>query len=401
MKPQKTHALSQTELIALIAMMFATVAFSIDAMLPSMLQIATDLQLAVPQNASLVITTFLMGMGLGTLFAGPLSDSLGRKPVVFGGLAIYAAGAIMASMAQSLEMMIAGRLVQGLGAAGPRVVSAAIIRDLYSGPAMARILSLAMTLFLIVPALAPMLGAWIAALLGWRAVFAAFLVFAAVLMVWFGRRLHETLPKAGRIAFRPRVIARAMAEVWSNPVSRLSILVQTLLMGLLFSILTMVQPIFDISFGRADSFPYWFGAIAVVAASSTVLNSSLVMRYGMRRLATVALFVQIGISIAALVAMQLMPDAAFGIFIAWLLTVFFQAGMTTANLNTIALGPVGHIAGTAATVMGAVSTIGGAILGSLIAQTFDGTPRPLLYAALGLVVLASILLQRMRRYDGA
>ena len=184
--------LSQPEFIALIAMLFATIAFSIDAMLPALPQIAAELTPADPNRAQLILTSFVLGMGLGTFLAGPISDALGRKPVIVLGAGLYMVGALLAWAAPTLETVLAARLLQGLGAAGPRVVSLAMVRDLYSGRHMARIMSFAMMIFTLVPALAPLAGQGIIALTGWRGIFLAFLVFAVVATSWLSLRQPET-----------------------------------------------------------------------------------------------------------------------------------------------------------------------------------------------------------------
>ena len=188
--------LAQGEFIALIAMLFATIAFSIDAMLPALPRIAQELTPGNPNAAQLIITSFVLGIGLGTLVAGPLSDSFGRKPVIVAGAALYCLAAAVAYMAPTLETVLAARLVQGLGAAGPRVVSLALVRDLYKGREMARVVSFAMMIFALAPAFAPLLGSAIIAGFGWRGIFLAFITFSAASMLWLASRQPETLPVA-------------------------------------------------------------------------------------------------------------------------------------------------------------------------------------------------------------
>ncbi|MEO0863230.1 MAG: MFS transporter, partial [Pseudomonadota bacterium] len=379
---------SRVEFIALMAMMFATIAFSIDAMMPALPAIAADIAPAGVAQAALVMTFFVIGMGAGTFFMGPLSDAWGRKPVVYLGLAIYALGAVLSWMAPTLELMLAARVLQGLGASGPRVVSAAIIRDLYSGRAMASILSLTMMVFLLVPGVAPLLGQIITELAGWRAIFAAFLVFGVILLLWFGFRISETLPPEHRRPLRAPLLWDAVQQMFAHPTVRLSIFVQTLMLTILFSVLIMVQPIFEVSFGRADSFPIWFGAIAVASGISSLLNAAIVGRFGMRRLVTWALAAQVVVSGAFVAFLLLDLPGVFAFYVVWQWGVMFQGGLTVANLNAIAMQPMGHIAGMAASVIGAVSTILGAAIASPIGTLFDGTPLPLVMTVLVLCLLA-------------
>ncbi|WP_299686773.1 multidrug effflux MFS transporter [uncultured Tateyamaria sp.] len=399
-KPAK-QKVGKVEFIALMAMMFATIAFSIDAMLPVLPDIAADIAPGGTAQAALILTFFVVGMGLGTFFMGPLSDAWGRKPVLYLGLGIYALGSVLSWAAPTLEMMLAARVLQGLGAAGPRVVSAAIIRDLYSGRHMASILSLTMMVFLLVPGIAPLMGALIADAFGWRAIFAAFLIFGVVLFLWFGLRMSETLPPQNRRPLRWPLIVDAVRQMVVHPTVRLSIIVQTLMMSILFSILTMVQPIFEIAFDRADTFPYWFGAIAVASGVSSLLNAAIVGRFGMRRLVTWALAVQVIVS--SLFVLYLVADlpGVFAVYLVWQWGVMFQAGLTVANLNAIAMEPMGHIAGMAASVIGALSTVLGALIASPVGLLFDGTPLPLVALVLIFCVTASVLMQLMRRAEAA
>ncbi|MFL4471048.1 multidrug effflux MFS transporter [Tateyamaria armeniaca] len=401
MTTPKGQNLSKMEFIALMAMMFATIAFSIDAMMPALPDISADIAPLGVAQAALVMTFFVIGMGAGTFFTGPLSDAYGRKPVVYMGLAVYALGAILSWIAPTLETMLAARVLQGLGAAGPRVVSAAIIRDLYSGRAMASIMSLTMVVFLLVPGVAPLIGALIADAFGWRAIFAAFLAFGVLLFIWFSLRISETLPVSARRPLRVPLMLDAVRQMFANRTVRLSIFVQTLMLMMLFSVLTMVQPIFDVSFGREESFPLWFGAVAVSSGVSSLLNAAIVGRFGMRRLVTWALGAQVVVS--ALFVGWMLADLPylFPLFIIWLWGVMFQGGLTVANLNAIAMEPMGHIAGMAASVIGAVSTVIGGALASPIGLLFDGTPIALVATVMVASALASVLMQYMRRAEAA
>lgn len=383
----------------MIAMMFATVAFSVDAMLPALPAMTEELGLAEPGRAPLIITVFMGGLGLGTLVAGPLSDALGRKPVFYIGLAVYLSGAAMAGLSQSFEWMLVWRFVQGLGAAGPRIVSVAIIRDLFHGREMARIMSLTLMIFLIVPALAPAMGALIAEFFHWRMIFTAFVGFGLIMGLWFSLRIEETLPPDARRRLSVAGLTGALREMFGMRLFQISLTVQTLVMTTLFGVLTMVQPIFDQTFGKDDSFPYWFGAIALLSGVSSLLNASLVGRFGMRRLVTAAMVAQVVMSTVALILIWEPSPISFAVYVVWQFGVLFQAGMTVANLNAIAMQPLGHIAGFAASVLSAISTICAAALASPLGLFFDGTPRPLIISALVLTCLAMILMLRMRSFD--
>jgi len=410
MPPQEDIPLSQpraigmpgrVELIALMAMMLATVAFSIDAMLPALPDMAADLNPSAANTVQLVVTIFVLGLGVGTLFTGPLSDSFGRKPIVLAGASIYIAAAALAAQAESLEMLLAARMLQGLGAAGPRVVAVAIIRDLFVGRQMAQIMSFVMMIFTIVPAVAPLVGAQLISVAGWPAIFWAFVLFAGVVSLWMMLRLPETLPATARRPFRAPALLAAVKEMLRHPVVRLSIAVQCLVLGMLFATISSIQPIYEVTFQKADSFPLWFGATAILSASGSVLNAMLVIRIGMRRMVSVMMMLQIGVS-GLLVMLELgglSGTALFAAFFFWQFVAFFQAGMTIGNLNAIAMEPMGHIAGMAASIIGAISTVAAVVLAVPVGLMFNGTALPLTVGVMLYAVAALVLMRVMRRAE--
>ncbi len=390
--------LSQGEFIALVAMLFATIAFSIDAMLPAFPEIAAELTPSDPNRAQLILTSFVLGMGLGTFVAGPISDAVGRKTVILGGAVLYICGALLAAVAPTLELILAARVIQGLGAAGPRVVSLAMVRDLYSGRQMARVVSFAMMIFTLVPAVAPLIGSFIIAAFGWRGIFGAFILFSLFSAAWLWLRQPETLSPEARRPLSAGPLIAATREVLANRVIVTSILVMTLGFGALFGTLSSTQAVFDQTFGRNESFPYWFALIAVLSGTASFLNSQIVVRLGMRKVVTWTLAAQavISLGMALATAGGLWPDALyFGIFIAWTTSVFFMAGLTFGNLNALALEPVGHISGLAASIVGSVSTVMAVAIAAPMGLAFDGTPVPLavgvfLCSAIGAVLMRSM-----------
>ena len=393
--------LGRVEFVAMIAMLFATIAFSMDAMLPALPEIAAELAPDMAQRAPLILTAFFLGMGIGTFVAGPLSDAYGRRTVVFVGLAIYIISAAVAWYSSTLEIMLIARIFQGLGASGPRVVSAAIIRDLFVGREMARIISFVMLVFTLVPVLAPAIGALIISVSGWRGIFLAFIIFAVTIAVWMAIRLPETLPVERRRPLRLRLMWVAVVEIFSHPTVRISILVQTLAMSMLIITLMLVQPIYSQVFDRSTSFPFWFGGIALVAGSASIINALLVVRYGMRRLVTITLGAQILLSGAMLIfsLASLTEPYGFVAFVVWQTCLFFQAGLTLGNLNAIAMEPMGHIAGMAASVTGAFSTVIAALVVVPISALFDGTTTPLVMSVLFMAAVGFALMLQMGRVE--
>ncbi|GGE15181.1 MFS transporter, DHA1 family, bicyclomycin/chloramphenicol resistance protein [Gemmobacter megaterium] len=378
------------EFIALMAMLFATIAFSIDAMLPALPEIAAELSPDAPNKAQLILTSFVLGMGIGTFITGPLSDSFGRRRMILAGSALYCVGAAIAWAAPTLEGVLIGRLVQGLGAAGPRIVAVAMVRDLYAGRQMARIMSFAMMIFTLVPAVAPLIGTWIIALGGWRGIFPAFILFSALSVLWLVIRQPETLPPAARSPLRAAPLIAAAREVMGHRVVQVSIAMQAMLFAALFGTLSQIQFLFDQTFGHGDTFPYWFAGIALASGSASLMNAQLVMRLGMRRMVRVALLAQVVVSggVAAVTLGGLLPGAAgFPLFLLWVCGVFFMTGFTLGNINAIAMEPLGRVAGMAASLISALATVAGVALAVPLGLAFDGTIGPL---ALGVAALAGL-----------
>ncbi|MBU3259746.1 MFS transporter [Roseovarius sp. PS-C2] len=394
--------LGRVEFVAMMAMLVATVAFSIDSMLPALPQIGAELTPQALNRAQLVVTSFILGLGMGTLFTGPLSDSFGRKPVVLTGAGIYIFGAALAWAAPTLELMIAARIVQGLGAAAARIVALAIVRDLYSGRDMARLMSFVMMVFTLVPAISPLAGSVVIDLAGWRMIFVSFIVFALASSLWLALRLDEPLPPQARRPFRRAAMALALHEVLSHRTVRLSIAVQMLCMTTLFCSISMIQQVFEAFFDRADSFPVWFFMMAMIAGLFSLFNARVVMRLGMRRMVAAALSVQIALSGAMVLAfwLGLLPPAwQFPLYIAWQTSVFAHAALTLGNINALAMEPLGHIAGMGASVIAAIATVGSVLLTVPVGLMFNGTPMPLLLAVLIAVAVARGLMTRLARSE--
>ncbi len=383
--------LSQGEFIALMGMVMATVAFSIDAMLPALAEIGTELSPQDLNRAQLMITSFVLGMGLGTFVTGPLSDAFGRKAVMLMGAGVYLVATLAAWVADSLTWMLAARVVMGMGAAGPRVVAMAMIRDLYAGREMAKIVSFVLLVFSLIPALAPTLGYFIMSAFGWRAIFPTFAVFVIVVSIWLMLRQPETLQPENRRPLSLRAIKDATAEMFAHPTARLSIFVQTLTLGMLFTVLSVTQQVFDVTFDQGAHFHLWFGGIAVCAASASFLNARIVVRLGMRAIIRGIYIAQIAMTVAMILITLMQPPyvIAFGTYVVWITGSFFQVGLTIGNLNALAMEEMGHIAGLAASVIAAVSTVGAVFLAAPIAIMFDGTPLPM---AFGTLVMASAAL---------
>ena len=386
-----------------MAMLVATVAISIDAMLPALPDIAIQLTAKNPNQVQLILSAFIGGMALGTLVVGPLSDSFGRKNIIYVGAVIYISFSALCMFATNLETIVIARVFQGIGAAAPRVVSQALVRDLYSGREMARITSFIMIIFSIAPAVAPLLGAGLISLFDWRAIFVIFIIFALISTIWTKIRIREPLRPEMRVPFQIKIFRAAFLEIISIGIVRISIITLIFSYATLFTCILLIQQVFDQFFGRANSFPEWFAVIAAFSASASFLNSMLVMKLGMRRLISAALRVQIALSAFMLLMFwtgAITGNLGFGFFVFWVFSLFFQAGLTFGNLTALAMEPLGHIAGTAASVISALATLGSVFLATIAGHFFDGTPVAMiisiaLFASFG--ALSAHLLRRFER----
>ncbi len=374
-------ALPFAEFIALIAVMFAMIAFGSDAMLPLFPEIARDLGVSEVNRVQLVITVFILGSGVGQLFTGPLSDSLGRKPVILGGLLVYMLASAMAAMVNSLEMLLLARFIQGVGVSAPRTVTIAMVRDIYAGRMMARVMSFAMVLFVLVPAVAPLVGQTTAQLFGWRSIFLSFIIFALFGFFWLYLRQPETHAKENRRRMQASAYISALKEVLTSRIVMTYTVVLAFGLGALFGFLSSAQQVFVDVFDAGLNFPLYFAVIALISGVSGIANAALVLRFGMRQLAQLALGFMLVITLCFIFALAAFnPDmtTVFPFFMFWALCSFFVPGLTFGNLNALAMEPMGHIAGMASAIMGAVSTALGVLIAIPIGLAFDGSIMPLL-----------------------
>lgn len=395
-------ALSRGEFIALIAMLFATIAISIDAMLPAMPQIEAAMTPDAPNRAQLIIATFVLGMGIGTLVTGPLSDAFGRKPVIMAGAAIYCAAAVACYFAGTLDFLLLARFFQGIGAAAPRTVSLAMVRDLYSGRQMASIMSYAMMVFMLVPALAPMLGQAVIWAASWHDIFLIYVVFSLVTILWLGLRQPETIHPEDRKPLSFSGLVAAGKIMLHQPIAQVAILIQALLTGVIFSTISSIQGIFEKFFDQGAAFAYWFGGIALLSGLASLLNAKLVVKVGMLRMIQSALVAELVLTLAFLAVLLVNPESwtfTFTCYLIWQVSVFAMIGLTMGNLNAIAMEPLGHIAGFASSIIASVATVLSVVIAVPVGQAFDGTPLPLVLGITVFVALALILSPWLKKRD--
>jgi DHA1 family bicyclomycin/chloramphenicol resistance-like MFS transporter len=396
---QETGRIS-VEFIILVALLNAMVAMSIDTMLPAIGQIAEQLGAADPNSRQFIITSFFAGMTLGTLIYGPWSDSIGRKPAIFVGLGFYAAGSLMCLFATSFEVMLIGRFIQGFGAASPRIVSIAMVRDGSAGAAMARVMSFVMTVFMLVPIMAPTIGQLVLLVASWRAIFAGFLVMGLIAGLWLWLRQAETLPRDRRSPLSGEALLSAAIQVLRHPVAMGYTLATGCIFGSFICYLGTSQQLFAEQYGQGEFFAIWFGVFAIAIAMAMMLNARLVMKYGMRNLSKWALRGNIILSALFLVASLFTAGhPPLWLLGTYLFANFFCCGLLFGNYNAIALEPMGRIAGMAAAISGAGSSLIAIVAGGLIGQQYDGTVLPLAagFTGLGLLALAATEWAERRR----
>ena len=391
----RKNRLPYWEFIILVSIMFGMIAFGTDTMLPAFPDIAKDLELLNVNKAQLIISSFILGTGLGQLISGPISDTFGRKPIITIGLMIFILACIAAYYAETLEMMLVARFIQGLGISAPRTVTIALIRDLYSGRKMAQVMSLAMAIFVLVPALAPSIGQLLFINFGWRSIYVAFIAFALIGLLWLNLRQPETLPFEQRKKLSSTEFLRAFKVVITNTAVVKYTVTLALGFGALFGYLNSAQQIFVDTLGAGMKFPMYFAIISILAAPASFMNAALVMKYGMKLLATIGYALQIIFAIISILIINLefLPmEWSLVIFISWSVIAFFLKGLYFGNLNALAMEPMGEIAGMASAIIGASATMLGILIAIPIGLAFNGTATPVLFGYITFSSLALILM---------
>ena len=387
----RRHASTDSrEFVALMATCMAMAALSIDLMLPAFADMRRDFGLAPDSTAvSWVLTAFFLGLAAGQLVYGPMSDRFGRKPMLYTGLAVYVVSGTAAALMPSLGGLVVCRFLWGLGAAAPRSLALAMVRDAYGGERMARTMSLVMAIFVLVPVFAPGLGALALAVVPWRALLLVPVLAASTLAVW-ARRLPETLPVERRRSVAPAALLEALWAVLRNRQTAGFTLVVTCLFGIMTSFIGNFEIIVSDVFGQAGSFPLIFGVLAMTLGAGALLSARLVVQVGLLRLLRLAACYLL--VVAGLLAV--LAEASGGRPPLWAFVLLLGAllpGMSVLlpNSNSAAMAPLPHVAGMAAAVIGTLSTAGGALLGSVVDAAFDGTVRPFAFAVVAFAAVAS------------
>jgi DHA1 family bicyclomycin/chloramphenicol resistance-like MFS transporter len=345
------------EFIALMASLMSIVALAIDALLPAIAEIGISINSLDPTDNQLLIVMIFLGLGFGQLFFGPLSDSYGRKPVVYIGFVLFAFASILCVLAPSLEWMVVGRILQGIGLSAPRTVSISIIRDTYTGDYMAKIMSFVTAFFILIPVVAPAIGKVILETMGWEAIFYMQLFFALVVGIWFWKRQVETLRPEYKVPFSLSIFIKGTKEIFKYTETVACTMVSGFITGSFLVYLSSAQHVFEDQYNLKDSFPYIFAGLALSIGLSTFLNGTLVVRFGMRKLALYALMLFTLVALTYAVLFFGKPNPDLPILLLFLSSLFFSLGFVWGNMRAIAMQPIGHIAGIGAAITGFISTI--------------------------------------------
>jgi len=388
---QRLKGMGKVEFIALMALLMALNALAIDIMLPGLQEIGASLGVENENHRQYVISAYLIGFACAQLFYGPISDRFGRrKPMLFG-LAIYAVSSLFAILVPSFAALLALRFIQGIGSAATRVITVSIVRDVFGGRAMAEVMSLIMMVFMVVPVMAPGTGQVVMLFGEWHLIFIFMAVMTVIVGTWMYIRLPETLHPEDVRPFTARSILGGFRIVLTDRVALCYTLASTFIFGGLFGFINSAQQIYVGIYGLGVWFPLAFAGVAAFMALSSFVNSRLVGRFGMRRLSHGALLGFLTVNTIWLVLTLLWPThLPFAIFIVIFALTMFQFGWIGSNFNSLAMEPLGHVAGTASSVLGFMGTAGGTVIGAIIGQSFNGTSLPLVIGFFTLSVIGLI-----------
>lgn len=391
---QQTAQKPNFEFVALMAALMSIVALAIDAILPAISNIGEAIHSYDSTDNQLLVTMIFLGLGVGQLFFGPISDSFGRKPVVYLGFSIFLAASVICLFAPSLEIMVVGRILQGIGLSAPRTISISIIRDTYHGDYMAKVMSFVTAFFILVPVVAPAIGKLILDAAGWQAIFYVQMVFVFIVALWFWKRQKETLHPEYKIPFTSHVFVDGLKEFMKYRETIAFTLISGLVTGAFLVYLSSAQHIFEDQYALKEVFPYIFAGLAISIGLSTFLNGTLVMRFGMRKLSLMATIVFCLVALTYTLLFLNSPNPSIYILVGFLSVQFFCLGFMWGNFRSIAMEPIGHIAGIGAAINGFISTVLSIPIATFIGEFVKNSVWPLFagLAICGMCALALFLL---------
>ncbi|MGI9532481.1 multidrug effflux MFS transporter [Lutimonas sp.] len=395
MKNQNT---SQFEFVALMASLMSIVALAIDALLPALDYIGFSIGTTKSSDTQLLITMIFLGLGIGPLLFGPISDSLGRKPIVYIGFLIFLIASMICIYSESLFWMVVGRILQGVGLSAPRTISIAMVRDTYSGDYMARIMSFITVVFILVPIIAPAMGKFVLDHYNWQAIFYIQLFFSVIVSIWFWRRQVETLPEEKRIRFSSHIFPDGLKELIKHKKTIGYTVISGFITGSFMVYLSSSQQIFHTQYGLKEEFPYIFAGLAISIGSATFLNGTLVLKYGMERIINTSIISFFAISLLYLILFYNAPNPSVIVLLSFFGMQFFSIGFLFGNLRAMAMQPIGHIAGIGAAITGFISTIMAVPISIYIGKFIDQRALPLFIGFL-ICSFLSILIIIYLRFD--
>lgn len=394
---QKQNQKPNFEFVALMAALMSIVALAIDAILPAISNIGKAINSTDPTDNQLLVTMIFLGLGVGQLFFGPISDSFGRKPVVYIGFIIFLIASVICLMAPNLEVMVVGRILQGIGLSAPRTISISIIRDSFQGDYMAKIMSFVTAFFILVPVVAPAIGKLILDASGWQGIFYVQMFFVLVVAYWFWKRQAETLHPEYKIPFTRHVFVDGVKEFIKYRETIAFTLISGLVTGAFLVYLSSAQHIFEDQYALKEVFPYIFAGLAISIGLSTFMNGTMVMRFGMRRLSLMATIVFCLVALTYSIVFLNSPNPNIYVLVGFLSIQFFCLGFMWGNFRSIAMEPIGHIAGIGAAINGFISTVLSIPIATFIGDFVKDSVWPLFagLAICGMVALALFLLTHL------
>jgi len=340
-----------------MASLMSVVALAIDALLPALDIIGIAIGTENIVDNQLLISMMFLGLGIGPLFFGPVSDATGRKPVVYAGFGLFLLASVICVSAESLTMMIIGRVLQGIGLSAPRTIAIAIIRDLFSGDYMARIMSFVTVVFILVPVVAPAMGQLILDTYSWQGIFYIQVIISLIVIIWFWKRQPETLAVNKRVSFSVKVFNTGFSEVIRYKTTMAYTIISGLIVGSFFAYLNASQQIFQLQYDLEDAFPLIFAGLSIAIGSAIFLNGTLVLKYGMEKIISISLLAYFMISLVYVILFNSGANPSLLILLIFFSFQFFAIGFLFGNLRALAMQPVGHIAGIASAITGFISTL--------------------------------------------
>ncbi|MDG1041999.1 MAG: multidrug effflux MFS transporter [Flavobacteriaceae bacterium] len=384
------------EFIAIMALLMSLVALSIDGILPALAVIGTDLGVTDTQKHQLLITMIFLGLGFGQLIFGPLSDSYGRKPIIYVGFLVFAIASIICVNTNSYEVLIAGRILQGIGLASPRTLSIAMIRDSYEGDYMAKVMSFIVMIFILVPIIAPTLGQYLMLTYNWQTIFNVQLGLGILVVFWFWKRQPETLAVSKRIPFRTATLNSGFIEFFKHKQAVAFTLISGFITGSFMVYLSTTQHIFEIQYDLGEDFPLIFASLAIGVGFATYLNGVYVVRIGMKRIALVSLAAYCLSALLYVVLFFNADNPPLWVLLTFFVIQFIAVGFLFGNLRALAMQPIGHIAGVGAAINGFISTVMGVLIASGIGAYVTTTAWPLFlgFSVCGMVSMVIFILNK-------